>query len=77
MENRLKDDELKNVIGGTGETEEDECPGSPDGKHHFGNEIFFVGCFKNFRCKYCESFMPIEHSWDVGVYVEPEIIQNK
>jgi hypothetical protein len=58
MDNRLKDDELKKVVGGTGENEEDEedkCPNSPDGKHSWVKSGVLVrGMENNYCCFYCK-----------------------
>lgn len=55
MDNRLKDDELKKVVGGTGENEEDICPKSSDGKHSWVKSGAFVrGMENNYCCFYCK-----------------------
>lgn len=52
MEQEIKDDDLKNVIGGTGENEETECPKSPNGKHEWGN--ISIGGGETIRaCMHC------------------------
>ncbi len=47
MENRIKDDELKKVVGGTWGPQKKECDKSYDGKHHWR----YVG--ESIKEKYC------------------------